>query len=234
MARLWVAALLLLASGAWAGVPLPQQLTVVYDLYRDGHKLGTVSDRFARDGTHYRLQSESRASGALALLWPVTIHLESRGVIGAQGLRPERFVHERSDRPEKSAVAELDWATHRVHFHYKGETVTEPGLRDGAQDQLSQLYQFAFLDTLPERLDFQVVSGRKFADYRYLRHDGGVQRVPAGSFSTQRFERVMDAGAEKAVTVWIAAEPYRIPVRIRVIEEGVTMEQRLVRFDPGP
>lgn len=228
--KAWMLAATLFGTSAFADSALPQQMTVVYDLYRNGQKLGSVTDHFERHGSQYQLVSEARATGPLKFLWPTKIRLESSGEITAQGLRPQRFVHDRSDQPSKTAMANLDWIAHRVEYHYKGETFHDDSLREGAQDQLSQFYQFAFLPDLPSRLDLQVVSGRKLADYRYVRHDGGSVKVPDGTFATQVFERIMDADAEKAISVWIAPAYYHLPVRIRVIENGVTMEQRLVHL----
>ena len=48
------------------------------------------------------------------------------------------------------------------------------GLQDGAQDQLSQLYQFMFAPRLPADYSLQVISGRDLNDYRYVRSEGGA------------------------------------------------------------
>jgi len=63
---------------ATAQAAAPQQMSLVYDLYRNGHKLGQVTDTFTRNGTRYILTSETRASGPLKMLWPGTIRLEAR------------------------------------------------------------------------------------------------------------------------------------------------------------
>ncbi|MBS0311071.1 MAG: DUF3108 domain-containing protein, partial [Proteobacteria bacterium] len=57
-----LAAALVAGSAQAAG---PSQMNVVYDLYRNGIKLGQVTDTFTRNGTRYVLTSETRASGPL-------------------------------------------------------------------------------------------------------------------------------------------------------------------------
>ena len=71
--------LLLAASlfAATAQAAAPQQMNLVYDLYRNGHKLGQVTDTFIRTGNRYTLVSETRATGPLKMLWPGNIRLES-------------------------------------------------------------------------------------------------------------------------------------------------------------
>jgi hypothetical protein len=206
----------------------PQQMNVVYDLYRNGHKLGQVTDSFTRSGTHYTLTSETRASGPLKMLWPGSIRLESTGVVTPQGLRPAQFQHARSDAPHKLATARLDWQQRSIAYQYKGEAWQVNGLQDGAQDQLSQLYQFMFAPSQPDNFSLQVVSGRDLNEYRYAKSDGGTIQTPLGALSTQQFQRIAHKPDQKAITVWIAPAHNNLPVQIRVREDGVTVEQRLV------
>ncbi len=216
----------LFAAGAHAAVP--QQMSLVYDLYRNGHKLGQVTDTFTRSGSRYTLVSETRATGPLKMLWPGNIRLESTGEVTKAGLRPTQFRHARSDAPHKLATARLDWKQGVIAWEYRGEKWQQDGLEPGTQDQLSQAYQFMFLPKLPKDLAQQVVSGKKVNDYRYSRRDGGTLQVPAGQYATQVFERIRGPGDDKAITVWVAPAHNNLPVQIRVTEDKVTLEQRLV------
>jgi hypothetical protein len=201
----------------------------VYDLYRNGHKLGQVTDTFTRNGSRYTLTSETRASGPLKMLWPGSIRLESTGVVTPQGLRPTQFQHARSDAPHKLATANLDWEQGVIAWQYKGKSWQVNGLQSGAQDQLSQFYQFMFAPSLPTDYSLQVVSGRDLNDYRYARTDGGAIKTPLGSLATQRYQRITQKPEEKTITVWVAPASKNLPVQVRVSEDGVTLEQRLVR-----
>ena len=212
----------------------PQRMEAVYDLYRNGQKLGSVTDQFTRTGKNYQIVSETRATGSLKMLWPGTIRLESKGEIIHTGLRPQSFTHARSDKPQKTAQVQLDWPKRAVRFHYKGETREENGLRDNTQDSLSQLYQFTFLSRLPVDYSLDVVSGKSRNDYRYAQRDGGKLNVSAGQFAVREFSRVLSPDDDKAVTVWVAPARNNFPVQIRVVEEGVTLEQRLVKLTIKP
>jgi len=214
---------------ATAQAAVPQQMSLVYDLYRNGHKLGQVTDTLTRSGNRYTLVSETRATGPLKILWPGNIRLESTGLVTPEGLRPTQFQHARSDAPHKLATARLDWPQRSIVYQYKGESWTVEGLLNGAQDQLSQVYQFMFVPRLPVDFSLQVVSGRDLNDYRYARSDGGAIQTPLGALSTQQYERIGQKPDEKAITVWIAPARNNLPVQIRVREDGVTLEQRLVR-----
>lgn len=228
-------ALLLTATlfAATAQAAVPQQMNLVYDLYRNGHRLGQVIDSFSRSGDRYTLVSESRASGPLKALWPGSIRLESTGTVTPQGLRPAQFRHARSDAPHKLATARLDWAQRRIVYSYKGQTWTVDGLQTGAQDQLSQLYQFMFAPALPADHALQVVSGRDLNDYRYAQSEGGTLSTPLGDLRTRQYQRVGHRPDQKSITVWIATTRDNLPVQIRVVDDGVVLEQRLVRVQLG-
>lgn len=226
---IWITAGWLCANAAQA-----EQMNAVYDLYRNEQKLGTVTETFTRTGKAYRIVSETHATGPLKLLWPGTIRLESEGEVRKTGLRPKRFSHGRSDKPNKTAVATLDWPKQSIHYQYKGETRHEKGLRANTQDQLSQLYQFAFMPRLPTDYSLAVVSGKNVNTYHYARRDGGTIDVPAGQFAVQEFSRTLAPGDEKAITVWVAPAQKNFPVQIRVVEDGATLEQRLVTLTVKP
>ena len=227
MSKILLLVLSLLAATAQAAPP--QQMSVVYDLYRNGLKLGQVTDTFARNGSRYTLVSETRAGGPLKALWPGNIRLESTGEVTRAGLRPTQFVHARSDAPHKLATARLDWKQGSIAWEYRGKSWQVDSLQAGTQDQLSQLYQFMFAPGLPADYSLQVVSGRDLNDYRYARADGGAIKTPLGSLATQRYQRITQEPDQKAITVWVAPARNNLPVQIRVIEDGVTLEQRLVR-----
>jgi hypothetical protein len=223
--------ILLLATSLFAAATQaagPAHMTVVYDLYRNGLKLGQVTDTFSRAGDRYTLTSEARAIGPLKLLWSGNLQLESTGVVTPQGLRPSQFKHGRSDAPGKLATARLDWTQHSIAYQYKGRSWQVTGLEEGAQDQLSQLYQFMFAPPQPAEFGFQVVSGRKLNDYHFANSDGGVMQTPLGPLATRVYQRVMQQSDEKSITVWVAPARNNLPVKIRVSEDGVTLEQRLL------
>jgi len=226
MLKFLLLAATLFSATVWAA---PRQMNVVYDLYRNGLKLGQVTDTFTRNGNSYTLVSETRANGPLKALWPGSIRLESTGEVTRAGLRPTQFQHARSDAPHKLATARLDWTQGTIAWEYKGKSWTVNGLQAGAQDQLSQLYQFMFAPSLPADYSLQVVSGRDLNDYRYARTDGGAIQTPLGSLATQRYERITQKPDDKSITVWVAPAHNNLPVQIRVSEDGVTLDQHLVR-----
>ena len=225
---MWRNLLLLLALACGVAQAAPEQFNLEYEVVRNGVNLGTVSDSFSRDGTQYRLTSDTQAIGALKLLMPGGVRFESSGKVGAAGLQPLQFRHLRSDAPAKSATVTFDWAQGQVRHEYKGQK-KQYELHEHAQDQLSALYQFAFMAHLPEELVLQVSGGRSTKDYRYVRSPGGIVETPAGRYATQLYQHAGQAADEKSVSIWIAPALNNLPVKVRISEGGETVEQRLLR-----
>lgn len=225
---MWHRLVPILALACGVAQAAPQQFGMEYEVVRNGVNLGTVSDNFTRDGGQYRLTSETQAIGALKMLMPGGVRFESTGKVGAAGLQPLQFRHLRSDAPAKSATVTFDWGQRQVRHAYKGQN-KQYELREHAQDQLSALYQFAFMAHLPEELVLQVSGGRSTKDYRYVRSPGGIVETPAGRYATQLYQHAGQAADDKTVSIWIAPALKNLPVKVRISEGGETVEQRLLR-----
>src|SRR5690606_31604421 len=87
----------------------------------------------------YRLHSESRAKGLLALVWRGSLVQTSEGLVDSKGLRPTRYEERRGDRAPRGAT--IDPASGHVHF-LGGEQAAAGA---GVQDKLSALVQLGML-----------------------------------------------------------------------------------------
>lgn len=224
-----LAALLLALVMAAAQAAGPQQFELVYRFLFNGQYVGSVTDRFSREGNQYRLSSEAVPDGPLALLLPM-LTLSSEGELDGARFVPRRYRQARSNAPGKTAVAEFDWQQKRLTHQYKGRR-QQTALPEGAQDALTQLYAFTLAGTLPPRLEFAVSNGRRLLDYRYQKFSGARLDTPLGSFETTEYRRIADAPGDNAISVWIAPALHHLPVRIRVREETGVFEQQLIRLD---
>jgi hypothetical protein len=79
---------------ATAQAAAPQEMSLVYDLYRNGQKLGQVTDTFTRSGTRYTLTSETRASGPKMLCWhPLEVRERTPGLApGSSSTRSDAHI----------------------------------------------------------------------------------------------------------------------------------------------
>lgn len=210
----------------------PQQFELVYSFTFNGQYVGSVTDRFKREGDRYQMKSEAKPDGTLALLLPM-LTLTSEGRINGQGFVPERYLQTRSNAPDKAVLAEFDWIGGTLTQQYKGRTHQLP-LPKGALDALTQLYTFTLAGELPARLEFPVSNGRKLINYRYEKIPAGKMETPLGSFEVVEYRRITAEPGDNAISVWIAPGLHYLPLRIRVQESTGVFEQQLIRLDYKP
>lgn len=207
----------------------PARVDVTYDVSRDGRAVGRMRERFERrdDGT-FSITSDSRALGLAALLPRASIHVTSRGMVEAGGLRPQRFERARAG---ESASAEMDWSGGRLTLRHDGKVDTLP-LEPGTQDRLSAMYQFLFRTPVAGRpVPLTLTNGVKVERYRYDVAGGPTLETPAGSFRTVHLVKRREPG-DNGTEIWLAESPRGLVVKLMVVEsDGERLEQVLTRID---
>lgn len=230
------AAMLMLAGSCSATESAaPLSAAASYEVFRNGWRVAVVSETFeARDGA-YRIVSESRAVGLLALLEKHTLRFESSGTLTASGLRPQHFEGKRSDSDSRQVRAEFGWEAGQLTITHDGRTETLT-LPPGTQDRISSMYQFMFLSREKlQRLEFFMTNGRKLDHYHYTVQPGGDLETRLGRIDTLHLVKQHRAD-ESGTEIWLAPQHRFLPVRLLILEEdGTRYEQFITRLDiKGP
>ncbi|HYP68260.1 MAG TPA: DUF3108 domain-containing protein [Thiobacillaceae bacterium] len=232
MIRLLLSGLIFsLAHWASAASAAGSNFTAVYSLARNGIEMGQVTDAFRRTGERYSLVSESRAIGPLKLIVSGTNRLESQGFISNNNLAPTLYRRLRSDNPKKTDQVQFDWKAMQLTLRHN-DLVRQEALSAGTQDNLSQLYSFLYLPGLPDKLVVPVANGKDVDTYRYSQYPSPPMTTPAGTFEVVEYRRDATLG-QKAISVWISRDLPHLPIQIRVVEDGVRVEQKLAALTKG-
>jgi len=228
MKRFLAALSLAFASSANA---LPMEVAAEYRLTNLGVLIGHVSETFQRTGDRYAIRSTTRSEGALKVFLDDSITLESRGVVGSDGLKPLEFQQRRAGNPSRDVRAVFDWDKGVLSSTYRGETNDVP-LPKATQDRISVLYQFMTVGgrALP-RVEMHMSNGRKVELYTYRFVDEVRVKTPAGEFDTYHYERVTAGPKEAHTEVWLAKRQHNLPVRV-VFDDprGLKLEQTLTEL----
>jgi len=131
---------------------------------------------------------------------------------------------------------ELDWAA--MHYrHWRDGKVERSGpLHSGAQDQLSLLFQLAWLmnqdPVRPEVLwTLPVLSAAGVEPWRMLVRSMETIQTPAGSLQAWKIERQTSAPNESRLSLWLAERLHFLPARILLQEpDGDWADQRLKQW----
>ncbi len=216
---------------AAASPSAPQAITASYGMSRNGVPVAVLHETFeSRDGA-YRIISESRAVGLLALVERQPLRFVSTGQVTASGLRPLLFEAKRGESDPRQVRGEFDWNTSRLKLVHSGKTdvVTLPL---DAQDRLSFLYQFMFhAFDQRNRMELAMTNGRKLGHYVYTVSPEGEIDTPLGRMKTLHLVK-QHLPDESGAEIWLAPEHRFLPVKMLVLEEnGVRYEQLITRFN---
>jgi Protein of unknown function (DUF3108) len=229
------AALLAISLSCAAATPVaPQSISASYEVLWNGSRIAVVNETFeARDGA-YRILSESRAVGLLALFAREPLRLDSSGQVTASGLRPLHFEGKRGDKDPRRARADFDWAAGQLTLTRDG-TTDHLKLPAATQDLVSVMYQFMFLDLARrDRFELAMTNGRKLNQHWYtIRPDVEIDTA-FGRMTTLHLvkqHRPDESGAE----IWLAPQHRHLPVRMVVLDEdGWRVEHNLTKFELKP
>lgn len=206
---------LLLCTPVFAATP--DSIHASYDIYMSGMKVGQIEENYDRSDGHYLLTSTTTPQGLLAVFRPEKIYLTSKGLVDKHGLRPVHFEDKREGRPDKSSIAEFDWASHQLTVTRMTLSASLP-LLDGTQDRLSAMYQFMFLNLgNATELNFAMTNGNKLDDYHYL--ISPVQKIatPAGKFDARYLDSQGKPG-ESRTEIWLETK-HNFPCKM-IITDG--------------
>lgn len=179
--------------------------------------IGSAEQRWEMADGRYRLVSVMETSGVAALLKPVRLETESSGILGAQGLEPERYVSRRIGKERVDEVS-FDRAAGVLRFGRGGEAA----LPEGVQDLLSFNYQLGWL---AKTGDMAIATGRKLGVYRLELLGKEWLETPYGMLWTLHFR----ASGETTTEVWLASEQYLLPVKIRHIDKKGERYEQIVQ-----
>ena len=227
-----LASLLLSMASAMLAVDLhakagPAEIVAHYKIYKSGILIGTVEEKFIREGDTYKVVSETQTAGALKWLLRDRVTLSAEGRIGAKGLEPASYQLKRQNDQSKniSATFERDKSKIISHHHNKTETFDLP---PGTVDRISAMYQFAFDAPLTPEVTFWMSQGKEAEQYRYRKRGEPVIKVGDATFPTVHYVRDSAPGRPQA-QLWLAKNRYFLPVRM-IFEDshGLELEQTLV------
>jgi hypothetical protein len=230
------ATILLVLTGACGAAEsgVPQAISASYEVSRNGRHVAVMNETFETHDGGYRIVSESRAVGLLALFERRPLRLTSSGRLTAAGLRPQLFEGKRGDADPRQVRADFDWQGKLLTIARDGRTDILP-LPPGTQDRLSVMYQFMFL--APDRsqgLEFSITNGRKLDRYRYTVHSGVEIETRLGRMSTLHLvkqHRPDESGAE----IWLAPQHRYLPIKMLILEEdGSRYEQVMTKLEIKP
>ncbi len=215
---------------AWGAADTsPVEVTASYRIMKGGLLIGTVDEKFTRNGDRYRITSDTRTAGGLGLLLRERITVSAEGKIGAAGLEPALYEFRRQSNGAKNISARFDWNVHQI-FSQQSSRTESFELPAGTMDRISAMYQFMFNAPRDSRVHTWVSNGKQAELYHYRKKGEPALQIGGQLLATVHYERESEPGRPRA-QLWLAKDHHYLPVRA-IFEDsrGLSLEQTLVQF----
>lgn len=203
---------------------VPEFAQIDFDLSKGGSQyIGRVTHVWQRNGAQYEVRSVTEASGLMSLFFSGRLVQESKGTVGEGGLRPDRFTVQRG-REDRLESASFDWATQTGTLAGRGNP-RNWALQAGTQDQLSFLYQLAYLVNREGARRVAVTNARGIdtAAFEILGEES-IETGAGGLVALHVRSRLGNEGG--TVEVWLSTQHQYLPVKIRLRDKrGEEAEQ---------
>ncbi|MGE5617246.1 MAG: DUF3108 domain-containing protein [Bacillota bacterium] len=208
---------------------LPGKLRIKYELtsaFADGQAVYT----WEREGDRYTITGEAEAVGFFTLFLQGRILQESRGLVTALGLRPERFIERRPNAGEEGLS--FDWKHRKVTFERENGTRTEDLRDDSTVDWLSMIFQLAHAPPKGDTVSMRVFTQRKTYEFTLKVLGEEEIEIPLGRVKALHLRHENPADREQ-VDVWLGVDQHYVPVKMRypVARNRLMVEQTATDID---
>ena len=179
--------------------------------------VGNLKINYKINKNNYEIDYEAKAEGISSLFYSSPLIQKSIGSIGILGLRPDYYLY--SHGVKKKSEALFDWENKILTINRK-KTSNKYALIDQAQDQLSFMFQFMFLDPL-NKMQIPITNAKVFKIYNYHYIDevnidtnlGNLEVLHVAKFNYQKPERI---------DLWLAKKYGYLPVKISITEADLS------------
>lgn len=204
-------------------------------------QLAVSTHTLSLSGKRYKLESESKATGFLAMLYSGSLSQRSEGEIDPQlGFVPTLYVEKRGEKEARETV--LDPSAKEVVFK---KNDTRAPYEKGMQDRLSMIYELGAMLSCAgkvssgDKVPLRVVSTGRVSTERFKFMGEEPLTVNWGkgsqSISTLRFESELQSPGDEKVRVWFAPGLKWVTVQIQIEDDkGKQLTQTLVGLKTAP
>lgn len=209
---------------------VPSRVEMTIEVETRGMTVGEGRDVFEHDGKRYSVTTEARTAGIARLFKRVEEKRESRGLIGAQGLKPLTFKQQRTGKQPNGATFDYDKNQLTIQEGNETEVVA---LQPYTLDATSLTYAFVFGE-LPkgDKFTVHVTDGRKLSEYKVALLGREKLKTKMGELDTLHYKKIQDPDDKRGFEFWLAVDQHRLPVRIRIIEkDGSNFDSNVTKIE---
>lgn len=194
------------------------------DLNLSKNHIGYINIIFNRSDDRYVIEFDTEING-ISSLYLNNLYQKSEGVIDHEGLVPYKYLYIYGERIKN--YVDFDWVNKELKIKTKSKNIKYQ-LQDNAQDQLSVLFNFMFLDPL-KKMNIYVTNGKKIKRYDYLYIEDGKYTLGQTNFDYIQISKITDNGDK--LDLFLAKDYGFLPLKILHTNKDLSyISQELISF----
>jgi hypothetical protein len=216
MYRVLLSAVILFATAAaHATEAFPDHLVIRYSVKYGAIPLGIVTKTLVREGTDYRLTSDTKATGIGRLFTDDTVKEEGVFRVSDHRVQPLSYRQVRDGKKAYVRTVKFDWQRGVVVFN----NGREEKLPAGTQDSGTVLFALMLAPVNNDKpQEVHLTDGKGLSRYTYQRAGEKTLDTPIGKLNTILIQR-RRPDKKEVVSIYLATAKHNLPVKI-VKERG--------------
>ena len=180
-------------------------------------EVGNLEINYKVNQNKYEIDYEANAKGLTSIFYSKPLIQISKGSINTLGLKPDYYLYNHGKK--KKSEAFFDWENKTLTINRK-KTINVHDLIDEAQDQLSFMFQFMFLDPL-NKMQIPITNAKVFKIYNYHYIDEAKIDTKLGKLDTLHVAKFNYQSPER-IDLWLAKEYGYLPVIISITQDDLS------------
>jgi len=181
-------------------------------------EIGHVAINYEITDGQYQIAYEARAIGFTSLIFSDGLIQKSQGTINQEGLKPNYYLYQYSKKKRNEAF--FDWEHNQLRV-LKNNNERMFDLKEGAQDQLSILFQFMFLNPL-DKMQVPVTNAKLFKTYDYQYIEEGVMTSVLGDIEYLHIAKFNYEDPDR-IDAWLARDYGYLPIKIAITQDDLSI-----------
>ena len=178
---------------------------------------GSDSEIIGNNKKNYEIDYKAKAEGISSFFYSKPLIQKSTGSIDTSGLKPDYYLYNHGKKRKSEAF--FDWESKTLTINRK-ETSDKYVLIEQAQDQLSFMFQFMFLDPL-NKMQIPITNAKVFKIYNYHYIDEANIDTKLGYLDVLHVAKFNYQSPER-IDLWLAKKYGYLPVKISITEDDLS------------
>ena len=203
---------------ASSAVAMPNAMTSIFDVSRNGMSLGYLNSTLTFSGNKYHYQKSTKATGLARLVTKATVTEKSEGLFAKNRIIPVSYLYDEKRRG-KQRVDQASFAKGRATGKYKGNAYDLAVPANILDRGILEVMVANDLSRKLPQLNYKVLDRGELKDYQFVRQGSEKLTTQAGTFDTIKV-LVKRADASRETTYWMAQQLGFLPVKMVHKEKG--------------